>query len=458
MRTACRASLVVILVIARSVYAADPPALTYTSQDSANTKWHSGIYVEGSKFIWDTQFANLVNASFGTKPNEAGFAFMQCRGGGMIDELVPLNLNNVSFTSASRHDQMSYAGERDTEVFPGTFQSYYNQRWSPVAGTATVNTLKEAAIQGRKLDIAGPFEDKQEDPHYTSSGAAGDSVKLHRNNSELTMQSDRYRAILFGGFEEKKAEQILGNFNSLVRVHADLLARGFTETEMYIMYQGGKNGKAPDGSALPTWIDDDATAAAMKRAFTDYKNSATAKTQFLYWSGPNHGGRSNDEKAMRSNAAALSGTTYPYDTDPAWIDELKNVYDVFASEPVDGQSVRVPYYSMTATENIPDLTLTLNGMPLSTFSISDLWGDGSEWQYKFLLTQSDLNMLSASNDIRYDWTSGSSQLDVLIGGLVDGDSPNSIPEPAAISAAVLVFALGTRTRRRSAHCQTWSFQ
>jgi hypothetical protein len=434
--------------LAAASFAADPPELSYTSQDSATTGWHSGIYVEGSKFIFDTQFAKLVNDTFATKPNEAGFAFMQCYGGGMIDELVALNLPTVSFTSSARADQKSYCSDRDTEFFPGTNQSLYNQRWSPVAGTATVSTLKDAAIKGRKLDLAGPFEDKKEDPQYTSSGAAGDAIALHRDNAQLATKSDKYRAILFGGFEEKREDQIEANFNSLVRIHDDLKTRGFAESEMYIMYQGGKTGKDPKGDPLPDWIDDNTTAAAVKRAFKDYKDNATATTQFLYWSGPNHGGRTNDEVKMRANAAALSGAIYPYNVTPDFLDELHETYDFFASDPIEGQSVRVPYYFLTADEDVSNLQLALNGHALTRFSISDVFDDGSQYYYKFLLSQSDMAGLSSSNQISYTWAGGPGQLDVEIGGLIGGDSPNSVPEPSsAIAVAALAgFALA-RSRR-----------
>src|SRR5213592_3822231 len=67
---------------------------------------------------------------------------------------------------------------------------------------------------------------------------------------------------------------------------------------------------------------------------------------------------------------------------------------VFQSDPIEGQSVRVPYYFLTADQDISNLQLALNGHSLTRFSISDVFEDGSQYYYKFLLSQSDLAALS----------------------------------------------------------------
>src|ERR1700760_2712662 len=76
--------------------------LTYSNQNSATTGWHSGI-ATGSGVVWDTDFAKMVTGALGTNYNEAAFAFMQCFGGGMIDELKSAGLTNTAYTSAAAY-------------------------------------------------------------------------------------------------------------------------------------------------------------------------------------------------------------------------------------------------------------------------------------------------------------------------------------------------------------------
>src|SRR5204863_125915 len=153
------------------------------------------------------------------------------------------------------------------------------------------------------------------------------------------------------------------------------------------------------------WIDDNTTTGALKRAFADYKAAGTTKTQLLYWNGPNHGGKLKDENGERTGKA-LSAVIYPYDVPADILTDVNDTWNYFAADPIEGGSVRIPYYCVTATDYIPDLAVTLNGQNLSSFSISDVWDDGSEYYYKFPLTSSAFNTLSSSNTIAYQWASG----------------------------------------------------
>src|SRR5262245_59238295 len=154
-RFCCRlvlpATLLVLLCNAAPLWA--QAALTYENQktsDPATPSFvHSGICTVSGGIVWDNLFADMVANSLGNNYNEAAFAFMECFGGGMIDELQAKNIANAAYTSAARHDQQSWARPEPT----GMLESLYNIHYAPKAGSYAPQKQKDAATFARANDF-----------------------------------------------------------------------------------------------------------------------------------------------------------------------------------------------------------------------------------------------------------------------------------------------------------------
>ena len=113
----CRTTIAAILVVTGfSVQVAlGQPFPQYDNQNSAATALHSGIMTDGGGTVWDFRLQTMVQGALnpggeGWLVDDAHFAFLECYGGGMIDEIAALGLPTWSATSAARHIEWSWAG------------------------------------------------------------------------------------------------------------------------------------------------------------------------------------------------------------------------------------------------------------------------------------------------------------------------------------------------------------
>lgn len=399
----------------------------FLNQNSPVSKRHSSIVTQDGGKVWDTQFAAMVEGALGQNYREVTFAFMECFGGGMIDELLAKNFAFASYTSATRHNQISWAGvdRKDPKI-----ESYYNEAYSPHAGGQRAKSHMKAAEEGREHDRRGPFVRRPylEDPQYTSSGVIGDNITLHRrNDADPQPQRDKYLAILFGGSTDEP-----GNKNSLRRIVSDLKERGYTNDEMYVMYAGG------DISGVQ--VDDTTRARDMQDAWDWVKARTTPMTQVYYWNSWGHGAQGTNVLGQIRGALPLgpdSGTEYFFDVEADFILQMQDesaFYTRFGSaSPLD-----FPFFEIDAASPRADLQVMLNGVPLTFYEIVDTFADGREYSHRFLMSISDLGALQTSgNRLVLNFTGASS--DFGFGGIRTGVRSNGpavagaaqVPEPGA---------------------------
>lgn len=472
---------------------APPPFPQFQSQNTAQTFLRSAILTSDGVQFWDRRFAGLVNQSIGANFNEIAFAFLQCNGGGMIDELTALNLINASYTSAAAHNQMSWARSEDpaSGVDPlfnqvRRVESLYGVHYGPAAGGENPRSQRDAAMMGYRNDILGPIIGPTtrdniaalnnagfaETPQYTSSGAVGDSIMLHRNSGQNATRNTAYRAILFGGSTpldfgpalstNPPPQYINGrlgvNWNTLNRMHDTLLAAGYVEAEMTIMYPGGEardaqgrpTGVDPAGNRLPDWIDNGTRARDLETAWAGVGAATNATTQILYWNSWGHGAAQLDIRAQRDAAQQpiRRGIGFNFDVDSDFMHQLANVFEFHNPGGGSGDAAS-PYFEVATSIPVMGLQILLDGRSLSLLSENlDPFGDGSEQRYKFGLSRADVQALQLSgvHELRIDYPSsfGDSadfilQLGPTLGDFANGPSVAAlVPEPATS----VLFALG----------------
>ena len=431
----------------------------YADQDSPTNYVHSGISTSDGPVVSDVLFADLVSAALppDEPSNELIFAFMQCYGGGMIDELdrtyTEVTYPPVSYTSACRGHQTASAGSKDPAT-GGSWESYYNFYYSQRIGGAlpappppAANTARGAAEYAYDNDYWGPVAAKArgatatENPQYhaNSQGAEpglismADSNTLHRHNPNNPYKMSRYLAVLWGGSTVDNA-----NWNSLSRIHSDLLARGYTEDEMYIMYPGG---------AVAGWIDDGTTYQDMIDAWDWVAAHADPLllTQVFYWGSVNHGTQpQNLPNYVRGeyNEEPQPGKQYYFDLPPDYVAEINRVFHFYDEKNVPEG---LPYFEVTAAQLAGDLMVTLNGKPLPLMDVADASVHAeARYFYRFALDAADIAQLSVmGNTCTFGW---SGDLDFFSGGLTTGNLVNGIPEPAC--AALLALGAGAVLSRR----------
>ncbi|MDX2147879.1 MAG: hypothetical protein SFZ23_10185 [Planctomycetota bacterium] len=465
----------------------------YQSQDSAGTRLRSALVTSDNRTITDRTFARMIgnNVNF----REAVFAFNQCYGGGFIDDLVARGLaGNVSYTSAARHNQRSYARSEDraSGVDPNfplvrRLESTYSLHWATAAGGATPATVRSAANTARNNDTVGPVLNptpvapvvrRKTNPQYTSSGAAADAIKLHQG------EATRFRAVLWGGSTQldfgpallnnppPRGNQyvngnIPANWNTLERMYNSLIAAGYRDNEIYVMYPGGERRNQQGnptgtifegGPRLPNWVDDGTRYQDMRDAIETWAGSETnADTQFLFWSSFGHGSNSINFR----NRQIPKALAYETLMDATLAQNMLAIHDYYADPAFvpSGQNPN-PYFQVVTSVLAPELSITLNGVSLPLLDVSsdlDPFNTGG-FVYKFALSRDDLLSLQnplASVAVNYDFAGSD-------GGIFDqfadfiqelgpstGNFANGIGVPAPGAAALLaVVGLGLARRRR----------
>ncbi|MEQ8661331.1 MAG: hypothetical protein RLW62_10975 [Gammaproteobacteria bacterium] len=445
--------LVAALVAAPAYALVVPPTapLEYVNQDSAQTFYHSGIVTKSGATVWDTDFARLVNTGIGTHYNEIAFAFMQCYGGGMIDELGALDLVPASYTSAARHDEAAWVGSRDT----GFFESYYNAAYAPVAGSAVARTHLQAASAGRNGDLVGPVRKQPqagnplEHPQYTSSGPIGDSITLHRNNPQGVVANADYLALLYGGQGNNTT-----NFNSLVLARNELLARGYTDAEIHVMYSyTGGQPRDPNGN-LVNWVDADAGAKELAQAWTNVaSDNVDADTQVYFWNAPLHGNRMFDLLGWIGGVLD-NARNYLFDLVDDFTVQLRALFDRFGNAPP--APLALPHFEIVLGEAVDPnlLAVNLNGMSLALLDevAEDIFGDGSSYAYRFGFDDQVVASLATSaNSFDIAWSGFTPTFRHANINL--GDRANTlsqeVPEPPAALLATLALVLFASARARA---------
>jgi hypothetical protein len=443
-------------LLSASPAAAAPAFPQYTDQESATSFYHSGI-VTSTGVVWDTAFANMVTGALKNGYNEIGFAFMECFGGGMIDELKAAKLTPASYTSAAVWNQPAWA--TDPTAIGGNppklnlklanSQSTYN---APYAASLNGGaTLQAAARDGYNGDVLGPVRNLGglyfpkgygnpalpviETPQYTSSGASGDSITLHQNNPNNPNANTQYRAIVFGG-----STNDISNRNSTNLISTTLTNLGYKKGEVQVINPGG-------------------TAAQLKTAWNNVAKVTNAGTQIYYWNSWGHGSWMFDVvgriKALQAGAGPMNGLNYNISLTSDYVADVLN-HASYVSGLGDTSATDAPYVEIETSSPNDGIGVMLNGQVLSSLgSPVDLFGDGTEYDYLFALNSSNLASLGTSDSFAISWTGGAAP-NFDLGGITDGMignyDLNAVPEPASCVMFVIgVGAVGAFVRYRRRH-------
>jgi hypothetical protein len=441
------AAATVVLWAASTGWAAFPE---YLNQNSSTSNYHSGISTSDGKTVWDVQLSSMVAGPSGSPLmyDEMAFAFMECYGGGMIDELTA-QFSPASFTSASRHNELSWNGTRDTAT-SGKRESYYNVHYSPWVGGSLARTHGQAAGNAHDNDIVGPVIQNtlKEHPQYLFNYPLLDrtDITLHRPNMNTEPTGRSYLAVLFGGSAVASSDSAgsKANFNSLARLHTDLLARGYTSNDIYLMWPMSTD---PWGNALPsTWaVDDGTTYQDMQDAWTWVNANSTLNTQVYFWSTISHGSRTNNLPSG-SGAGEAPGAPLPFDLDAEFVGQVTELFDFFGGG--DGTAQGQPYFQVIAHRDIPDLVVTLNGRVLALMETADVSiGADPQFFHKFALDSADIAALAvAGNVVDFQYTGDPAEF--VLAGVTTGSMSNAIPEPATLSLLALGGLAVLRRRRK----------
>lgn len=486
-------AVAIVLSVCGSAVAA-PPALEFVNQTvaKAKTQTRSGMMTSDKLHVWDFQFDAMVQDAIGGKVKQAVFDFNQCNGGGMIDELLLRNLGDAAFTSAARHNQCSISRSEDltTGIDPNKpgvrrCESTYSFRFITKAANGGSEQVKIAATKARAEDICGPFSPSSTvanlvSPQYTSSGAAGDVIRLHKEAA-----GTKYRAILWGGSSQLDpgdalapdgktmlpTQPIAGNWNSLERAHSQMLLAGYTEDEMLVLYPGGDVRK-PDGSPkgkmftggpdLPAWIDGGTRYEDMRYAWTDWmKNGVDNKTQVFFWSSFGHGTSMADAAAQRKageNKKIEKGSAFNFEMDEDLTEQMLQVKAAYPDGTAEDGSNALPYFLVMTTVEAPGLSVNLDGFNLGLIEM--LTNADGKFEYKFALPDAvypSLQSLMQSVAVDYNFAGTDGGQYDLYADFIEhmgptigdfGNVPFSIvPGPGGVVVLAMAGLVGGRRRR-----------
>jgi uncharacterized repeat protein (TIGR01451 family) len=414
-----------------------------------------------SSRILDTEFADMVERALFAgnvkKFNEVAFAFMECNGGGMIDELMAIpNLAPASFTSAAHHKQCAWArfedagsGADPTFGQARRIESTYNLNYALNAGGGVPATQRNAARLGYNSDILSPPNQLAtyfrfpyffyslfssypigEIPQYTSTGADGDAITLNNNNLQRPGNPNKkYLAILFGGSTWLENVNFVGssdprvpywfnvrlgiNYNTLKRMYDALIAANYDPDNIYVLApytllkdkQGGATKKPlrSDGKVL-TWVDDESTREGMQRAWDWVAANTDADTQVFFWSSWGHGTAGTLAQlpaaapGQRGLTRVCRGSALPLETPVDFATQMQDTFNFYSSD-TGASADGLPDFEVEVSSPITNLQAFLDGHALSLRSTSpDPVVPSNSCVYSFALSADDIRgLLSATN-------------------------------------------------------------
>jgi hypothetical protein len=188
------------------------------------------------------------------------------------------------------------------------------------------------------------------------------------------------------------------------------------------------------------------------------KANTNATTQVYFWNNWGHGVRGRDVngtiKQIALGGVPVSGTTYAFTMTGDVISDMIAHFNL-AQSLNDNNPQDSPYFELQTEVPISNVQVMLNGHSLTSYGTFDLFGDGSEFDYRFGLTSGDLTLLGLNDTISYTWAGAANPLFDL-GILTTGDISNfdfSAPEPGSIVLLLIgASSLGgsslNRSRRR----------
>lgn len=405
----------------------------YVDQDSETTNIRSGISTKDGIPIWDNVFASMVRNPWWIwnplNADELAFGFMQCYGGGMIDDLELASMWPTSYTSAAKHNQASWWGNQDP-ASGGLSESYYNLHYSPWVGGAALRRHDQAGQNAYNNDRVGPVVNNpwRESPQYMFNYPFMDRTDITLHQPNIDGQPTNYLAILWGGSTNNWA-----NYNSLARIHSDLIARGYTSNEIYLMCPANRK---PNGAALPAgWVVDDGTNFQdMVDAWQWANLQSDPNTQVYFWSNICHGTRTEDlvNYVLDNYAEPIQpGKPYGFDLAADLVNQVKELFYFF--EPRPDANLGRPYFQVIVPQMVADLSVVLNSELLSLVSVTD-YNDGSQisFFYQFGLDSTDINNLSPTGNVfELNWSGP--PVDFIMAGVTTGNMSNAIPEPNSLS-------------------------
>jgi hypothetical protein len=252
------------------------------------------------------------------------------------------------------------------------------------------------------------------------------------NSGANAHKNTKYLAILFGGGTFNVID-LGGNGWSMVRIQNALAAAGYANAEIQALFTGGA--KAAKAVNLNN-IGADTTFKDMAAAWKFVKTKTDADTQIFYWSNWGHGTTWTDaagKNKFKDAQAAKKGLAFTMDLSDAasqvFLDNLVDTYNYWATNGNDPATL--PYFEVVSDLAVSNLSVTLNNQALTqtTNNVMDVLDDGTEikYEYRFAMAQSDILLLSGSNQLVLDYTSGGStngDLSFLEAGPALGDFAN----------------------------------
>jgi len=428
-----------------------PAFPVYTQQSQY---YDSGICTS-TGIVWDTTFASWVgNTLNSSNYNEIAFDFNECYGGGMIDDLTPLNLAPAAYTSASSPYETAWAGSRDTSTNANLPANYYSIELtkSLIGG----NTFMTAAQYGYNNCLVGPVVNKPsagnpiETPQYTSSGPIGDSIILGQNNPENPTNNTKYLAVLYAG--PTKGVTDVDDANSLAQQFNYLNGLGGGATygngaNIDVLSSGGAGGNLPGYPGIPSDASD--SAASLKAAWKNFIGNNTNSHTQIFFSDLGHGTSAFNYDLFLHDASETiqNGVTQAYTLTQSFVQQAQQITNNLLSQGYSLGTTAFPFFEIQSPQQISGLSVTVDGNVLPVIGTPvDLYGDGSEYEYDFELTDADIQALTTSDSTDITWSGSQTptfdEADLNLGEDADvvAENQDSVPEPGA--AVLVVIALG----------------
>lgn len=200
-----------------------------TNQNSLMTGAHSGLVGwKGAGAAGDVRDDQLAGMAMRAVQGGTRFiwAFGQCFGGGMFDELIALG-GTQSGTSAARHNETSRYPKRPPNGVGHDWVTRYVQAMG--GGAMARATAASAATNDPWGTNPGALRIMEamgtEHPQYFSVGAGADNLLLHQAGS---------LAILWSG------QPNLYDRNQIVTAVSALVAMGYTRDRIFVFYGSGR--------------------------------------------------------------------------------------------------------------------------------------------------------------------------------------------------------------------------